>query len=157
MRIGVGLDAHALVQGRPLVIGGVRVPYDKGLEGHSDADVLTHAVMDALLGASGLGDIGQLFPDTDPAYKDASSIELLKEVMEKVAGKGYRILNVDAVVVAQEPKLSPYREEMKRVLAEAMGISGGQVSIKATTTEGMGFAGRKEGMAALAVVLLDGG
>ncbi len=155
MRVGVGMDAHALARGRPLIVGGVEVPYDRGLEGHSDADVLTHAIMDALLGAAGLGDIGRLFPDTDPAYKDISSVSLLRDVAGRVAGKGYRIINVDAVVMAQEPRLSPYREEMERLLAEAMGINEGQVSVKATTTEGMGFVGRKEGMAALAVALLE--
>lgn len=155
MRIGIGYDAHSLIEGRPLVLGGVPVPYGRGLVGHSDADVLIHALMDALLGAAGLGDIGQLFPDSDPAFKDISSLIMLQEVVERVKGVGFRVENVDAVIIAQEPRLSPYREEMKRNIAGVLGVETGRVGVKATTTEGMGFTGRKEGMAALAVVLLN--
>ena len=155
MRIGQGYDVHRLVPGRALILGGVTIPWEKGLLGHSDADVLTHAVMDALLGAAALGDIGLLFPDRDPAYAGADSLSLLRQVVSRVSGAGYRIVNVDATILAQRPKLMPYREEMRRRLAEAMGIEISQVSVKATTEEGLGFTGREEGMSAAAVALLD--
>ena len=155
-RIGFGYDAHRLVEGRSLVLGGLRVPHHAGLLGHSDADVLTHAVMDALLGALARGDIGGHFPDTDPAYKDANSLLLLKKVMELVRGDGYRINNVDATIVAERPKLAPHLETMKQRLCEVLDIQGDQINIKATTCEGLGFCGREEGMEAFAVVSLSG-
>jgi len=154
MRIGQGYDVHRLVEGRALVLGGVTVPYEKGLLGHSDADVLTHAIMDALLGAAALGDIGKLFPDSDPAYAGADSIGLLRAVTALLWEKGWRIGNVDATVIAQRPKLAPFREEMRQNLATAMGVDMSAVSIKATTEEGLGFTGSGEGMAAMAVALL---
>ena len=154
MRIGQGYDVHRLVEGRALILGGVTIPYEKGLLGHSDADVLTHAVMDALLGAAALGDIGKLFPDNDPAYAGADSVALLRAVTALLGEKGWCVGNVDATVIAQRPKLAPYREEMRRNLAAAMGIGVDAVSIKATTEEGLGFTGSGEGMAAMAVALL---
>ena len=153
-RIGLGYDVHAFVDGRPLIIGGVEVPYKKGLLGHSDADVLAHAVADAVLGAARAGDIGKLFPDTDPTYKDANSIKLLAAVASHVRELGFEILDVDSVIIAQEPKLSPYREEMRNNLAQALGIPAANVGVKSTTTEHMGFEGRKEGISAQAVALL---
>lgn len=155
MRIGSGYDAHRLVEGRDLVLGGVKIPYEKGLLGHSDADVLLHAVMDALLGAAALGDIGRHFPDSDPAYKGADSKKLLSEVWGLIFANGYCIMNVDATIIAQKPKLAPYIEEMRRNIAEALQIESGQVNIKATTEEGMGFTGAGEGIAASAVCLLE--
>lgn len=155
MRIGHGYDVHRLVPGRKLILGGVEVPYELGLLGHSDADVLTHAVMDALLGAAALGDIGQLFPDNDPAYEGADSLLLLKRVAELLAQKGCAIGNVDATVLAQRPKLAPYIPAMRKALAEAMGVPLARVSVKATTEEGLGFTGAGEGIAAHAVVLLE--
>ena len=154
MRIGQGYDVHRLVEGRALILGGVTIPYEKGLLGHSDADVLTHAVMDALLGAAALGDIGKLFPDNDAAYAGADSIELLRAVTAVLLDKGWRVGNVDVTVIAQRPKLAPYREQMRQNLAEAMGICVDAVSVKATTEEGLGFTGSGEGMAAMAVALL---
>ncbi len=154
MRIGQGYDVHRLVEGRALILGGVNIPYEKGLLGHSDADVLTHALMDALLGAAALGDIGQLFPDKDPAYEGADSLGLLKTVCELLASEGFSIGNVDITVVAQRPRLAPYREEMRRKLAEVMGIDLACVSIKATTEEGLGFTGSGEGISATAIALL---
>ena len=154
MRIGHGYDVHRLVSGRKLILGGVEVPYELGLLGHSDADVLTHAVMDALLGAAALGDIGQLFPDNDPAYEGADSLLLLKRVAELLAQKGYAIGNVDATVLAQRPKLAPYISIMREKLAGAMGIPADRVSVKATTEEGLGFTGAGEGIAAHAVALI---
>ena len=154
MRIGTGYDVHRLAAGRRLVIGGVEIPHEWGLDGHSDADVLTHAVMDALLGAAGLGDIGQMFPPDDPAYLDADSLVLLAEVALRVRQAGWTIGNVDAVVIAQRPKLMPYREAMINGLARAMGIAPDCVSVKATTTEGLGFEGRQEGISAQATALL---
>ena len=154
MRIGQGYDVHRLVEGRALILGGVCIPYEKGLLGHSDADVLTHAVMDALLGAAALGDIGKLFPDTDPAYAGADSIALLRAVTALLGEKGWRVGNVDVTVIAQRPKLAPYRETMRQNLAEAMEVDTDAVSVKATTEEGLGFTGRGEGMAAMAVALL---
>jgi 2-C-methyl-D-erythritol 2,4-cyclodiphosphate synthase len=154
-RVGVGFDAHAFREGRKLVLGGVEIPHKAGLEGHSDADVLVHAVMDALLGAVGEREIGFHFPDTDERFKGISSMELLARVMEVVRGKGYRVVNLDCVVIAQEPRLSPYLEEIERRLAEATGVEGEAVAVKPTTTEGMGFTGRSEGIAAVAVVLVE--
>ena len=148
MRIGHGYDVHRLVEGRRLVLGGVEIPFEKGLLGHSDADVLAHAVMDALLGAAALGDIGQLFPDSDPAYKGADSLALLRE-------EGYRVGNVDATVLAQRPKLAPHVPLMRERLASAMEIDPGRVSVKATTEEGLGFTGTGEGIAVHAVVLIE--
>lgn len=154
IRIGCGFDVHALVEGRKLIIGGVTIPYEKGLAGHSDADVLAHAVADALLGAARGGDIGKLFPDTDERYKGADSLELLSQASSVVREKGYEIEDVDSVIIAQAPKLSPYREHMRENLARAMGISVEQVGVKATTTEYLGFEGRGEGISAQAVCLL---
>lgn len=155
MRIGHGYDVHRLVTGRKLILGGVDIPYEKGLLGHSDADVLTHAVMDALLGAAALGDIGQLFPDNDPRYEGADSLALLREVCRIIGEAGYRVGNIDATVLAQAPKLAPYREQMRQNLAQAMGVDISQVSVKATTEEKLGFTGAGEGIAAHAVTLLE--
>lgn len=154
MRIGIGYDVHRLVEGRKLILGGVEIPYEKGLLGHSDADVLVHAVMDALLGAAALGDIGQHFPDNDPEYKGISSILLLERVGELLKKNGYRVGNIDAIVIAQKPKLLPYRPQMAENMAKALGIPVECVSVKATTEEGMGFTGTGEGMASQAVALL---
>ena len=155
MRIGHGYDVHRLTEGRALILGGVDIPYEKGLLGHSDADVLTHAVMDALLGAAGLWDIGHAFPDTDPAYKGADSLVLLDQVMEMLHAKGFRVGNVDATILAQRPKLAPHIPQMRENLARRMGISPDRVNVKATTEEGLGFTGSGEGMAAHAVALLE--
>ena len=154
MRVGQGYDVHRLVEGRDLILGGVTVPYEKGLLGHSDADVLVHAVMDALLGAAALGDIGQHFPDTDPAYKGISSIELLKYVGALLEEKGYVVENIDATVIAQRPKLAAFRPQMAANIAEALHLEVGRVSVKATTEEGLGFTGSGEGIAAQAITLL---
>lgn len=154
MRIGTGYDVHKLVEGRDLIIGGVKIEHTLGLLGHSDADVLLHAISDAVLGAAGLGDIGAHFPDTDPKYKGISSILLLEEVRELVSEKGYVVGNVDATVIAQKPKLRPYIEEMEANVAKALGIDAEQVNIKATTEEHLGFTGREEGISAQAVCLL---
>ena len=151
IKIGTGYDVHAFTDGRPLILGGVTIPYEKGLLGHSDADVLIHAICDALLGALAIGDIGTHFPASDPKYKNASSIGLLNEVAMMIGSRGYRVNNVDSVIVAQEPRLSPYAEQMRKNIADAVGAELGQVSVKSTTTEGLGFAGRKEGIAAQAV------
>jgi 2-C-methyl-D-erythritol 2,4-cyclodiphosphate synthase len=155
LRIGVGYDAHAFAGGRPLVLGGVHVPYPQGLAGHSDADVLAHALMDALVGALREGDIGRLFPDTDPAYAGISSLELLRRVATLVRERGFRLVDADTVLVLQEPKVAPYRDEMCGRLADALGVEPDRVGVKATTTEGLGFEGRGEGAAAHAVVLLE--
>ena len=155
MRIGQGYDVHRLVEGRRLILGGVEIPYEKGLLGHSDADVLTHALMDALLGAAALGDIGKLFPDNDPAYEGADSIELLRKVVGVLEEKGYRVGNVDCTVIAQRPKLAPYIAQMRRILADAMGVELSRVSVKATTEEGLGFSGQGLGIAAQAVALIE--
>ena len=155
MRVGMGYDVHRLVEGRDLILGGVQIPYEKGLLGHSDADVLLHAIMDALLGAAALGDIGKHFPDSDEAYKGISSIRLLKKVGELLEEHFYFIGNIDATVIAQRPKLAPYREEMRENVAKALGISVDQVSIKATTEEGLGFTGTGEGISAQAIALLE--
>ncbi|MEF9940215.1 MAG: 2-C-methyl-D-erythritol 2,4-cyclodiphosphate synthase [Clostridium sp.] len=154
MRIGQGYDVHKLVEGRDLILGGVKVPYEKGLLGHSDADVLVHAVMDALLGAASLGDIGEHFPDTDPAYKGISSIELLRCVGRLLEEHNYIIENIDATIIAQRPKMAPYRPQMAENIALALGIDKGQVSVKATTEEGLGFTGSGEGIASQAITLL---
>ena len=155
LRVGHGYDVHRLVEGRALILGGVTVPFDQGLLGHSDADVLTHAVMDALLGAAALGDIGKLFPDSDAAYAGADSIALLERVTALLREHGWQVGNVDATVVAQTPKLAPYIPEMRRRLAEAMGLDVDCVSVKATTEERLGFTGSGEGMAAHAVALIE--
>ena len=155
MRIGQGFDVHALITGRKLVIGGVDIPNEKGLDGHSDADVLLHAVCDALLGAGALGDIGRHFPDTDSRYKNADSRMLLREVSRLVQEAGYRILNIDATIIAQAPKMAPHIPSMVNNIAADLGLSHGQVNIKATSTEGLGFTGRAEGIAAEAIVLLN--
>lgn len=154
MRIGQGYDVHRLVQDRPLILGGVEVPYEKGLLGHSDADVLIHAVMDALLGAAALGDIGQHFPDTDPAYKGISSVELLKKVRELLDEKGFVIENIDSTIIAQRPKLASYRPQMAANIADALHLDASRVSVKATTEEGLGFTGNGEGISAQAIALL---
>ena len=155
LRVGHGYDVHRLVEGRALILGGVTVPFDRGLLGHSDADVLTHAVMDALLGAAALGDIGKLFPDSDAAYAGADSIALLERVTARLREHGWQVGNVDATVVAQAPKLAPYIPEMRRRLAGAMGLDVDCVSVKATTEERLGFTGSGEGMAAHAVALIE--
>ena len=154
MRIGQGYDVHRLVQDRPLILGGVEVPYEKGLLGHSDADVLIHAVMDALLGAAALGDIGQHFPDTDPAYKGISSVELLKKVGELLDEKGFVIENIDSTIIAQRPKLASYRPQMAANIADALHLDVSRVSVKATTEEGLGFTGNGEGISAQDIALL---
>ena len=155
LRIGHGYDVHRLVDERKLVLGGVEIPWEKGLLGHSDADVLVHAVMDALTGASRLGDIGKLFPDTDPAYAGISSLKLLAEVGRLLNERGYQVVNIDATLLAQAPKVGPYKQEMAENMARALGIQPDQVNVKATTEEGLGFTGDGSGMAAHAVVLLE--
>ncbi len=153
MRIGIGYDSHRLVEGRKLILGGIAIPFEKGLLGHSDADVLCHAIIDSIIGALGLGDIGKYFPDTDPQWEDASSIELLKYVVELARTNGYEVSWVDSSIIAERPKLSPYIEAMKKAISES-GIPSGVINIKAKTNEGMGFTGRGEGIAAYAVCLL---
>ena len=155
MRIGHGYDVHRLVEGRRLILGGVEIPYEKGLLGHSDADVLTHALMDALLGAAALGDIGGLFPDNDPKYEGADSVGLLREVRRVLSENGWRVGNVDCTVIAQRPKLAPHIPQMRRNLADAMGVDLNCVSVKATTEEGLGFSGEGLGIAAHAVALIE--
>ena len=155
MRIGQGYDVHRLTEGRKLILGGVDIPYDKGLLGHSDADVLSHAIMDALLGAAALGDIGQLFPDTDERHAGADSLKLLSAVCAHLRSHGWEIVNTDATIVAQRPKLMPYIPEMRFRLAAAMGVPEGCVSVKATTEEHLGFTGRGEGISAMAVALIS--
>ena len=155
MRIGHGYDVHRLVPGRDLILGGVKIPYELGLDGHSDADVLLHAVSDALLGAAGLGDIGRHFPDTDPKYKGADSLALLNIVGQKVAQKGYRVSNIDVTMIAQKPKLKDYISRMEENIASALGLDPEQVNVKATTEEKLGFTGTGEGMACHAVCLLE--
>ena len=155
MRIGHGYDVHRLVEGRDLILGGMRIAYEKGLDGHSDADVLVHAVMDALLGAAGLGDIGKLFPDNDPQYKGISSMKLLKVVRQRIEEKGYRVSNIDVTMIAQQPKLRPYISQMEMNIAVMLGIDGDRVNIKATTEERLGFTGYGSGMACHAVCLLE--
>lgn len=155
MRIGHGYDVHRLVEGRKLILGGVCIPHEKGLLGHSDADVLCHAIMDALLGAAALGDIGKLFPDSDDKFLGADSIELLREVCSVINANGYKLINIDSTVIAQKPKLSPYIEKMRMTLAAAMDIPTDCVSVKATTEEKLGFTGAELGIAAHAVVLIE--
>ena len=155
VRTGIGWDSHRLAEGRALILGGVTIPYDKGLDGHSDADVLVHAVIDALLGAAGLDDIGALFPDTDAAYKDADSIALLQDVVGRVTAKGLRVDHVDTTVIMERPKLAPHRAAIRATLAAALRVDGDQVNVKASTGEGLGFVGRGEGVAALAVATLS--
>ena len=156
-RIGFGYDVHRLVEGRPLIIGGVKIPHHTGLLGHSDADLLTHAIIDAILGALAMGDIGLHFPDTDPAYKDADSLSLLTKVMEWVREGEFRINNVDATIVAERPKLAPYLLSMKKALSQRLEIGPDRINIKATTSEGLGAMGRGEGIAVQAVVLIRSG
>ena len=155
LRIGHGYDVHRLVEGRRLIIGGVDIPWEKGLLGHSDADVLIHAVMDALTGAARLGDIGKLFPDTDPAYAGISSVKLLSHVGKQLKEKGFVVVNIDCVLLAQAPKVGPYRAQMAENMAAALGVDTEQINVKATTEEGLGFTGDGSGMAAHAVVLLE--
>lgn len=155
MRIGHGYDVHRLVEGRDLILGGVKIDYEKGLDGHSDADVLLHAVSDALLGAAGLGDIGRHFPDTDPKFKGADSLLLLKNVEEKVTAAGYRVSNIDVTMIAQRPKLKDFIPQMEENIAHAVGIAPSRVNVKATTEEKLGFTGTSEGMACHAVCLLE--
>lgn len=154
MRIGMGYDVHKLVEGRPLIIGGVNIPYEKGLLGHSDADVLLHAIMDAMLGAAALGDIGKHFPDTSDEFKDADSVELLKKVGSLIEEERYFVGNIDATIIAEKPKMRPYIDRMREIIAEALELDPDQISIKATTEEGMGFTGEGKGIAAEAVCLL---
>lgn len=155
MRIGIGYDIHRLVKGRPLIIGGLPIAYDKGLLGHSDADVLTHAICDALLGAAGLGDIGTHFPDSDPQYKDICSLTLLTETCRLLTEKGFRIVNLDATLLAEAPRLTPHYPEMQTRLADAMNINAADINIKATTTEGLGVIGKGEGIAAMCIAMID--
>jgi 2-C-methyl-D-erythritol 2,4-cyclodiphosphate synthase len=155
MRTGIGYDVHRLVTGRKLVLGGTEIPYEKGLLGHSDADVLVHAVCDALLGAAGLGDIGLHFPDTDPKYKDISSLTLLTQTSAMIRKKGLTILNIDTIIFAEAPKIGPYRKSMQKNLAAAVNVDPDCVNIKATTTEGLGVIGKGEGIGAMCVVLVD--
>ncbi len=155
MYTGIGYDVHKLIEGRDLIIGGVKIPFEKGLEAHSDGDVLVHAIMDALLGACGLGDIGIHFPDSEPEYKGASSIGLLKAVWKKMEEAGYRPANVDAIIVAQAPKMAPHSEAMRSNIAQALELSPARVNIKATTTEHLGFEGRGEGISAQAVATVE--
>ena len=155
MRIGTGYDVHRVAENREMILGGVKIPYELGLLGHSDADVLLHAVMDALLGAAALGDIGRHFPDTEEEYRGISSMKLLARVRELIGEKGYRIENIDATVIAQRPKLRPYIEQMEENIAEVLGITKNQINVKATTEEGLGFTGRQEGIAAQAVCCLE--
>ena len=155
MRVGIGYDIHPLEAGRPLVLGGVRIEHAAGLAGHSDGDALSHAIIDALLGAAALGDIGQHFPSSDERYRDASSIDLLRAAAQLIAQAGYRTVNVDATIITETPKLAPHIDAMRAKLAEALGIESGSVSVKPTTADRLGSLGRGEGIAALAVVLLD--
>lgn len=151
MRIGMGYDVHRLIEGRKLIIGGVKIPFEKGLLGHSDADVLLHAIKDALLGAAALGDIGKHFPDNDEKYKDADSLMLLKEVDKLIREKGYVVNNIDATIIAESPKMAPHIEKMRENIATALDVSKDQINVKATTTEGLGFTGKGEGIAAQAI------
>jgi len=154
LRVGIGCDSHPLVSGRRLILGGVDIPYDKGLSGWSDADVATHAIIDALCGAADLGDIGTLFPSKEPEYKDISSLVLLSKTSELLKAKGLRVVNVDVTIIAQSPKLSPFVAEMRKRLSKALGVESTQVTIKATTTDGLGFIGRREGIVAQSVALI---
>jgi 2-C-methyl-D-erythritol 2,4-cyclodiphosphate synthase len=154
LRVGIGCDSHTLVSGRRLILGGVDIPHDKGLSGWSDADVATHAIIDALCGAADLGDIGTLFPSQEPEYKDISSLVLLRKTSELLKAKGFRIVNIDVTIIAQNPRLSPFISEMKKRIGQALGVKSTQVTIKATTTNGLGFIGRGEGIAAQSVALI---
>ena len=154
MRVGMGYDVHKLVEGRDLILGGVKIPHTLGLLGHSDADVLLHAIMDALLGAAALGDIGKHFPDTDPKYKGISSIKLLEHVADLISEKGYVVENIDATIIAQKPKMRPYIEEMEKNIAKALGIDVSQINVKATTEEGLGFTGMEQGISSQAICAL---
>jgi len=156
VRVGLGYDSHRLAEGRRLILGGVEIPFERGLDGHSDSDVLTHAVIDALLGAAGLGDIGHHFPDTDERWRGADSILLLEQVVAMLAERGLAIVNVDCTVIMEAPKVSPHRDAIRARLAAALGVSEGQVNVKASTGERMGFVGRGEGAAALAIAAVDG-
>ena len=156
MRVGMGYDVHKLVEGRDLILGGVKIPHTLGLLGHSDADVLLHAIMDALLGAAALGDIGKHFPDTDPQYKGISSIRLLEHVAKLIEEKGYIVENIDATIIAQKPKMRPYIEEMEKNIAAALHIDVSQINVKATTEEGLGFTGTEEGISSQAICMLNG-
>ncbi len=155
LRVGIGYDVHAFADGRALVLGGVEIPHDRGLLGHSDADVLVHALMDAILGALREGDIGRLFPDTDPAYAGVSSIDLLSRVAALAEERGWRLADADTVLVLEQPRVAPYRDEMRDRIAAALGVDASRIGVKATTTEGLGFEGRAEGVGAQAVVLLE--
>lgn len=155
MRVGIGYDVHRLVENRPLILGGVNIPFHKGLLGHSDADVLVHAIMDALLGALAMGDIGQHFPDTKEDYRDISSLSLLKQVAYMIGNKGYRVENIDSIIIAENPKMAPYLRDMRLNISKTLGIEPSVVNIKATTTEGLGFTGRGQGIAAKAVALIN--
>jgi len=155
MRVGVGYDVHPLVSGRRLVLGGVEIPFEKGLDGHSDADVLVHAIIDALLGATGLGDIGLQFPSSDPRYKDISSVSLLRQIISLLRAQGWLVCNVDASIVAERPKLTPFIADMRAIISEALGIGVEQVSVKSTTSKGLGFLGKGEGIAAHAVAMVE--
>jgi 2-C-methyl-D-erythritol 2,4-cyclodiphosphate synthase len=155
MRVGIGYDVHPLVRGRRLVLGGVEIPFDKGLDGYSDADVLVHAIIDALLGAAGLGDIGTHFPSSEPKYKDVSSINLLRQVRALLQTHGWQVSNIDATIVAEQPKLSPFISQMQQRISETLGISPGQIGVKSTTSKGLGFVGKGEAIAAHAVALVE--
>jgi len=155
LRVGIGFDAHRFKEGRPLIIGGVKIEHDKGLEGHSDADVLLHALIDALLGAAALGNIGEHFPDSDPQYKNISSLLLLEETSGLISDKGYNVANIDAVVILEEPRLEKYRGQMQSEIGKALNISPEKINIKGKTTEKMGFTGNKEGIAAIATLMLE--
>ena len=155
MRIGIGFDVHRFAEGRKCIVGGVEIPHSKGLLGHSDADVLTHAICDALLGAAGLGDIGTYFPDNDPKFKNIDSLILLKQVKEEISKLGFKIENIDSVIMAEKPKMNPHRAEMKAILAKTLEIEEAKIGVKATTTEKLGFVGREEGIAAQAVALIS--
>ncbi|MDI6716272.1 MAG: 2-C-methyl-D-erythritol 2,4-cyclodiphosphate synthase [Actinomycetota bacterium] len=155
MRVGIGFDVHRFINGRPLILGGVNIPFEMGLEGHSDADVLTHSIIDAILGAVAEGDLGYYFPDTDEQFKGISSLELLKDAVRILENKGYRLSNIDVIAVLERPKLAPYRQQMREIIAKITGLDISKVSIKATTTEGLGFTGRGEGIASQAVVLVE--
>jgi 2-C-methyl-D-erythritol 2,4-cyclodiphosphate synthase len=157
MRIGIGYDIHPLVPGRKLVLGGIEIHFDKGLSGWSDADALTHAIIDALLGAAALGDIGSHFPPGEPQYKDASSLVLLEKVKEKLAANGWQVVNIDATILAESPKLGDFIDRMRQQLSQTLGVSTSQVSVKASTSNGLGFIGKGEGIAAYAVALIEGG
>lgn len=155
MRVGIGYDVHKLVNGRKLILGGAHIPYEKGLLGHSDADVLIHAIMDSILGACALGDIGKHFPDTKEEYKGIDSLKLLKEVSKLIMEKNFKIVNIDSIIIAQSPKMAPYIETMKENISNVLGIHQNQINIKATTEEGLGFTGRKEGIAAQSICMIE--